>query len=133
MDVSRLTVRRGIESVSDGQRVSRLDTLAAEEPLEIRVANTPLAVTMRTPGDDFDLVAGFLLTEGVVTSIEQLSTMRYCAGEVDGVNTYNVIDVDLAPDIALPGTALPRNFYITSSCGVCGKASIDAIRTRASW
>jgi FdhD protein len=110
---------------------TRPDTVAAEEPLEIRLGGRPLAVTMRTPGDDFDLVHGFLATEGVITGAAEVAALRYCDSvDADGRNTYNVVDVDLAPGVAVPETGLDRNFYTSSSCGVCGKASIDAIRTR---
>ncbi len=116
------------------QHSTRPDTVAAEEPLEIRVAGAPLAVTMRTPGDDFDLVHGFLQTEGVITGADDIAGLRYCDSvDADGRNTYNVVDVDLAPGVALPETGVDRNFYTTSSCGVCGKASIDAIRTRSRY
>ena len=112
-------------------RTTRPDTVAAEEPLEIRLSGTPLAVTMRTPGDDFDLVHGFLATEGVIASDADVLALRYCDSvDADGRNTYNVVDVDLAPGVEAPDTALDRNFLTSSSCGVCGKASIDAIRTR---
>ena len=113
-------------------RTTRPDTVAAEEPLEIRLRGTPLAVTMRTPGHDFDLVHGFLATEGVIGSGDDVAGLRYCEGVDDqGRNTYNVVDVDLADGVEAPDTALDRNFYTSSSCGVCGKASIDAIRTRS--
>ena len=112
-------------------RTTRPDTVAAEEPLEIRLNGAPLAVTMRTPGADFDLVHGFLQTEGVIAGLEDVAGLRYCEGVDDeGRNTYNVIDVDLADGVEPPDTALDRNFYTSSSCGVCGKASIDAIRTK---
>ncbi len=118
----------------DGDRATtRPDTLVAEEPLEVRVAGVPVSVTMRTPGDDFDLVAGFLVTEGVIDGDDQLDTMRYCAGVIDGANTYNVIDVELRAGARPLDLSVQRNFYTTSSCGVCGKASIDAIRTRTRW
>jgi FdhD protein len=115
-------------------RTTRPDTVAAEEPLEIRLSGTPLAVTMRTPGDDFDLVHGFLATEGVIRCADDVAGLRYCNSvDGEGRNTYNVVDVDLAPGIEAPDTALDRNFYTSSSCGVCGKASIDAIRTKTSY
>ena len=115
-------------------RTTRPDTVAAEEPLEIRLSGKPLAVTMRTPGHDFDLVHGFLATEGVITGPDDVAALRYCDSvDADGRNTYNVVDVDLAPGIEAPDTALDRNFYTSSSCGVCGKASIDAIRTRTRY
>ena len=96
-----------------------------EEPLEIRVGGQPLAVTMRTPGHDIDLAAGFLATEGVIGSTADLSEIKMCDG--------NVADVTLAPGTPLPGERLRRNFITTSACGVCGKESIDAIRVRARY
>jgi FdhD protein len=108
--------------------------LAVEEPLEIRVGGRPLAVTMRTPGHDFDLAAGFLVSEGVISRGEHFSTARYCAGATDeGLNTYNVLDVTLAPGVAPPDPSLERSFYTTSSCGLCGKASIEAVRTQSAF
>jgi FdhD protein len=112
----------------------RPDTLAAEEPMEIRVGGRPLTVTMRTPGDDFDLAAGFLVSEGVIHAADDVTAIRYCAGATaDGGNTYNVVDLVLAPGVAAPDASLERNFYTTSSCGLCGKASLDAVRTSAAW
>ncbi len=111
--------------------VTRPDTLVVEEPLEVRVAGRPLAVTMRTPGDDMDLAAGFLVSEGVVASGDEVLGIRYCAGATaDGSNTYNVLDVALAPGVSAPDPSLERSFYTTSSCGLCGKASLDAVRTQ---
>jgi FdhD protein len=107
------------------------DTLAGEEPLELRVGGRSLAVTMRTPGADFDLAAGFLVSEGVIARKEELVTMRYCSGVVDGVNTFNVLDLMLASDVTPPDESVARAFFTTSSCGLCGKASIDAVRTRS--
>ena len=105
----------------------------AEEPLEIRVAGRPLTVTMRTPGHDFDLAAGFLVSEGVVRRADEVGGIRYCAGASDDGNSYNVVDVVLSPGVPAPDPSLERNFYTTSSCGLCGKASLDAVRTTASW
>jgi FdhD protein len=115
--------------------VKRMDTLVGEEPLEIRVGHPgesrrPLAVTMRTPGDDLDLALGFLFTEGLIGSAGDVLTAQLCAG-TDEPNTYNVVDVTLAAHVPKPETDPSRNFYTTSSCGVCGKASIDAVRTRS--
>jgi FdhD protein len=112
----------------------RPDTLVAEEPLEIRVAGRPLTVTMRTPGQDFELAAGFLVSEGVVRRSDEVAGIRYCAGAGDdGGNTYNVVDVVLSPGVPAPDPSLERNFYTTSSCGLCGKASLEAVRTTAAW
>ncbi len=132
--MGRVTARRPILRIRDGQYSSRPDTLAAEEPLEIRVGGRPLTVTMRTPGHDFDLAAGFLVSEGAVSTADQVAGVRYCAGATaDGANTYNVVDVVLAPGVAAPDASLERNFYTTSSCGLCGKASLEAVRTSAKW
>jgi FdhD protein len=128
---SRVRVQR---RTAAAPTVAAYDTLAAEEPLEIRLDGRPLAVTMRTPGDDFDLAAGFLVGEGVITKPDQLRTIRYCAGaDEDGRNTYNVLDVTLAPGVPVPDLTLHRNFYTSSSCGVCGKASLDAVRLQAAY
>ncbi|WP_413250033.1 formate dehydrogenase accessory sulfurtransferase FdhD [Sinomonas flava] len=107
------------------------DVLAVEEPLEIRLS-TPLggmtySVTMRTPGDDFDLVAGFLVSEGVVWESGQLVSERFCAGEDEqGRQTFNVVDAQLRSGVPLPATG--RNVYTSSSCGICGTESIEAVR-----
>jgi FdhD protein len=132
--MSRVTTRRRVVTIADGVSSTRSDNLAAEEPLEIRLHGQALAITMRTPGDDFDLAAGFLVSEGVVSKTEHVQTIRYCAGANDeGLNTYNVLDVVTAEDVAVPGFSLERSFYTTSSCGLCGKASLDAVRTKSSW
>ncbi|MEU4714043.1 formate dehydrogenase accessory sulfurtransferase FdhD [Micromonospora purpureochromogenes] len=135
----RSVLRIDLDTVADGRApVRRPDTLSVEEPLEIRVGpagpgrRRPLAVTMRTPGDDIDLAIGFLLTEGLIRSTEDVLTAQLCAG-AETPNTYNVVDVVLAPDVPEPTTDPSRNFYTTSSCGVCGKASIEAVRTRSPY
>jgi FdhD protein len=129
-----VTSRKPVLRIRGDQHTTRPDTVAAEEPLEIRLDGTPLAVTMRTPGHDFDLVHGFLATEGVITSAADIAALRYCDSvDAEGRNTYNVVDVDLAPGVEKPDTGLERNFYTSSSCGVCGKASIDAIRTKTAY
>ena len=129
--MGRLTVRRPVLRLGpDGAR-RQLDSLAAEEPLELRVNGSPISVTMRTPGHDVELAHGFLLTEGVLGAAADVSSARYCDSVDDsGRNTYNVLDVALAPDVEPPDTGIERNFYTTSSCGVCGKASLDAVRLK---
>ena len=136
--MGRVTVRKPIVKVRVGDnevvRRSQPDTLVVEEPLEIRIGGHAISVTMRTPGDDFDLVAGFLVGEGAVHRTDQIAAMRFCAGDDsngEDPNTYNIIDVTISPDADVDVTHLQRNFYATSSCGVCGKASIDAIRSVA--
>ncbi|MBL1116377.1 formate dehydrogenase accessory sulfurtransferase FdhD [Streptomyces sp. 110] len=132
--MGRVTERRRVIRIRDGAVSTRPDTLVAEEPLEIRLNGKPLAITMRTPGDDFALAAGFLVSEGVLGRADELANIVYCAGATeDGYNTYNVVDVTLAPGVPVPDITLERNVYTTSSCGLCGKASLDAVRTTARW
>jgi len=99
------------------------DVLAIEEPLEIRIGEKPVSVTLRTPGDDFDLAAGFLFTESILHSREQIEDIRHWGSP-------NVVRVDVGDPLDL--TRLQRHFYSTSSCGVCGKVSIDALRVHTS-
>ena len=125
------TARRRAHHLTGHQTVTRPETLAVEEPLEIRVNGAPVTVTMRTPGSDIELAQGFLLTEGVIGAREDVVTIRYCGGRGDsdvGANAYNVLDVTLAPGVTPPSLDITRNFYTTSSCGVCGKTSLDAVR-----
>ncbi|MER0241077.1 formate dehydrogenase accessory sulfurtransferase FdhD [Streptomyces sp. HSW2009] len=217
--MGRVTERRRVVRIRNGQVSTRPDTLVAEEPLEIRLNGKPLAITMRTPGDDFALAAGFLVSEGVLGRDDELANIVYCAGAVtaatpeeaadlaalspgaelaggpyanetavEGVveasggtvggfagvsgagaggsapaglrpaarralplagtgagtgagaggargvsNTYNVVDVRLAAGVEVPDITLERHVYTTSSCGLCGKASLDAVRTTARW
>lgn len=121
-----------IEVGDDGsvvRRAVREDHLAVEEPLEIRLGGRSFVVTMRTPGHDVELAQGFLVGEGVIRGRDDLLGARYCAGDVDGENTYNVLDLQLATHVPPPVASAERHTYTTSSCGVCGKASIDAVRT----
>lgn len=128
--MTRVTKRRRVHRMTaTGQTRDRVDVLAGEEPLEIRLHGTPFTVTMRTPGHDFDLVAGFLVSEGVVRAHGDIVRMDYSSGiGPDGQRDYNVVDVRLADGVALPSPAAQRNVYTSSSCGVCGNASIEAVR-----
>jgi len=135
--MGRVKARRPVVRIDirDSAMQRRPDTLTAEEPLEIRVGpagapHRPLAVTMRTPGHDLDLAIGFLLTEGIIGGDDDVRTAQLCAGDQEP-NTYNVVDVALADHVPPPEVDPTRNFYTTSSCGVCGKASIDAVRTKS--
>lgn len=128
--MGRVTERRRVVRIRGGAVVMRPDTLVAEEPLEIRLNGKPLAITMRTPGDDFALAVGFLASEGVIAHPSDVRAVTYCEGATeDGSNTYNVVNVQLAPGVPVPDITLERNVYTTSSCGLCGKASLDAVRT----
>lgn len=108
------------------------DFLAAEEPLEIRLGygsaeirqQKSISVTMRTPGNDFELAVGFLFTEGIIENIGQVASIKHCNGLHE-----NVVRVELIDGLELDMSKLERNFYTTSSCGVCGKSSIDAVKT----
>ena len=131
--MGRVTARRRVRHVTAEDMVARPETLVVEEPLEIRVNAVPLTVTMRTPGSDIELAQGFMLTEGLIARRDDILSVRYCRGAKDdgsgfSQNSYNVLDVTLAPDVPAPDVDPTRNFYTTSSCGVCGKASLDAVR-----
>jgi len=115
---------------SDGKVRRKEDYLAAEEPLEIRLGEEPLIVTMRTPGHDLELAAGFLFTEGLARSRAHIVTLEDDPGD-DPKNRGNVVRVELAPEAAPDLERMRRNFFATSSCGVCGKTAIDAVRARA--
>jgi FdhD protein len=137
--MGRVTVRRRVTTIDLGTpaTTARADTLTVEEPLELRVGNVPLTVTMRTPGHDIELVHGFLLTEGLIRSVGDVALARYCEGAVTSgdsgydENTYNVIDVTLAPGVEAPAPSATRAFLTSSSCGVCGKASIEQLRAHS--
>lgn len=117
----------GVTEWQDG-KVSRLeDYLVGEEPLEIRIGARPISVTMRTPGHDFELATGFLLTEGVISGSEQIAGLRRVTTRG---HKHNVVRVDLTRGVAIKPALLQRNFVVSSSCGLCGKASIDAVRVR---
>ena len=120
----------------DGERIApRFDRLATEEPLEIRVragAQTrTVAITMRTPGNDFELAAGFLFAEGELAGYESLLGISFCVDrDVDVEQRYNIVNVDLAADTLPNIDALERHFLTTSACGVCGRAGIESLETR---
>jgi FdhD protein len=121
-----------VVALNDGIRSERTDTLAAEEPLEIRVQGPgqeqrSVAVTMRTPGGDFELAVGFLFTEGLIIPGD-ISRVAYCDTLPGEEQQYNVVSVTLNRPFDFD--RLKRNFYATSSCGVCGKAALDDIEVR---
>jgi FdhD protein len=123
------TADRRIVRIEGGVKRERFDSLAAEEPLEIRLSGVPLSVTMRTPGNDFELAAGFLLSEGVLDEPAAIRTISYCTG--DGTQ-QNVVNVELVPGAPV-ARAVTRNFVTTSACGLCGRASIEDVRVRAPY
>lgn len=126
-----------ISRVENGSVSAADDILVTEEPLEIRLGYGPehdrkemrLSVTMRTPGSDEELALGFLFTEGIITDPSQVLRVAYCEN-VKAEEQGNVVRAELHPSIDLDPAKWQRNFYTTSSCGVCGKSSIDAVRTQ---
>ncbi len=129
----RRTARVRVGRMREERFRERSDHVAVEEPMEVRVEvagrdgprEHPVSVTMRTPGDDFELAAGFLFTEGVVRDPSAIASVRYC-GRVDP-QEFNVVTAFLREPAAFDPKSLTRNFYVTSSCGVCGKASLEAV------
>lgn len=121
------TARHVVVRLDAGEDTRRVDHLAAEEPMEVRLDGTPITVTMRTPGDDFDLAAGLCLSEGLVTGAD-IAGIRYCSGlDESGHQTYNVVDVETRS--ARPvDVSRQRRLATTSACGLCGTSSIDALR-----
>ncbi|NUT46985.1 MAG: formate dehydrogenase accessory sulfurtransferase FdhD [Saccharothrix sp.] len=132
--MGRVTVRRPVVTYARRASRKKVDALAAEEPLELRVGGKALTVTMRTPGHDVELAHGFLLSEGVIGDLADIAVARFCEGTgPDGLNTYNVLDLTLADGVAPPEAGVERNFYTTSSCGVCGKAALDAVKLKTRY
>jgi FdhD protein len=124
-----------ITTFDDGRSTDRSDVLATEEPLEIRVvlagASRTVAITMRTPGSDFELAVGFLYGEGVITRSDQVVTISYCKdSDLPPEQLYNIVIVELDPTSSPDLRPLDRHFYTSSACGVCGKASLEAIALR---
>jgi len=136
--MGRITARKPVVRITLGVgETRRPDTLAVEEPLEIRVGGSPLVVTMRTPGHDVELAAGFLVSEGVISRGDEFRSAIHCGGPGTGgptlENTYNILDVSLAAGVPPPSSDITRSFYTTSSCGLCGKSSIDAVETVSAY
>ena len=126
-----------ITRIINNQPEQTLDLLAVEEPMEIRLGFGPMdarqqksvSVTMRTPGNDFELALGFLFTEGIIQNPTDVYKIQYCTELNTKENLENIVRVELKPDLEIDLSKLQRNFYTTSSCGVCGKESIEAIIT----
>ncbi len=127
--------RAQVWRVEGGRAVARPDFLATEEPLEIRVVaggeRQTVAVTMRTPGNDFELAAGFLYGEGVLSAPSELRRISYCVDrDVDPEQRYNIVNVELRAPRLPDLESLERHFFTSSACGVCGKASLESLRLR---
>ena len=124
-----------IKVIEGGVARTRLDAVATEEPLEIRLSGAGysgrVAVTMRTPGSDYELAAGFLFSEGLIASLDEIAEIGYCVDrEIARDQQYNVVTVDLRPHLAVDASLVNRQFGMTSACGVCGKESLDQIERR---
>jgi len=122
-------------AVTDGRRRTRSDYVATEEPLEIRLvaggATTTVAVTMRTPGADFELAVGFLHAEGLITGPDGVGRVTYCTDpRIEVEQRYNIVNVELTAAVLPDLRLLDRHFVTSSACGVCGKASLDALELR---
>lgn len=125
-----------IHKVAAGRQQKVTDSLAVEEPLEVRLAwSTPrgratrsISITMRTPGNDFELAAGFLYSEGIVGASSDIDSIETCGPPAPESGLHNVVRVELRQDVSVDLGRLQRHFYTTSSCGVCGKTSLDALR-----
>ena len=124
--MSSSSARRILRVGSDGRKALD-DLLPTEEPVEFRLEGVPIAVLMRTPGDDEELARGFALTEGIILRPSELADVRAIPGE-DGAGRYELV---MAEGIQIDPEQFRRNLYTTSSCGVCGKASIDSVRIAA--
>jgi len=122
----RGVAERRVLKVRDGQVRRARDRLAVEEPLELRVAGRPVGVTMRTPGHDFELAIGYCISERLVAAPDDIAAVRFCA-PAGQPQEYNVLTVDLRPGVPPPDPSLDRLAVTSSSCGVCGKASVDAV------
>lgn len=127
--------RTRVRVVEDGRMRVRPDALATEEPMEIRLltgeTRQTVAVTMRTPGADFELAAGFLYGEGIISSRDDISKISYCVDpDVDAEQQYNIVNVELRGNRDYDLRSLERHFYTTSACGVCGKASLEQLELR---
>lgn len=122
--MGRVTARHRVVRIRDGRTAARADTVAVEEPLVVRVGEATVTLTMRTPGADFDLVAGWLVSEGAVAQPADIVGMRLCRDE------QNTVEVVLSEGIEPPA---PRAFATTSACGVCGADTIVAVRDALRW
>ena len=124
------TIAAPVQTVEKGSSCSRSDLLAIEEPLQFYLNGVPLSITMRTPGSDLDLATGFLFTEGIVDDVGQILSMRAESAEDSSDDSGDRVTIRLKPEVAIDPSRIRRNFYTSSSCGVCGKLAMGAIEVR---
>lgn len=127
--MQRDTLVTSVVTVEAGRQTTRQDYLAVEEPLELRLGDTTLSITMRTPGQDLDLALGFLFTEGVIDRVDQVASLRHVETGESPRQTGNTVQIEMAQGHEVDTERLQRNFASTASCGVCGKTSLAAIET----
>lgn len=138
MMARRRTLRVQVEKARGEEIQRKRDAVVVEEPLEIRLgfeiagrlSEQSISITMRTPGDDFNLTAGFLFSEGIIQSCDDIQEIRYCVGPQKEMQEYNIVTVQLRPGLKFDAERLLRHFYTTSSCGVCGKTSLEALQVQ---
>jgi len=128
--VNRTILTVPVQKIDGTSTAPLQDLLAVEEPLEIRIADRTVAITMRTPGNDFELAAGFLFTEGILQGSDQVRDIRWSQAGSNPRQAGNSVTVELKPDVEVDLDRLERHFYTSSSCGVCGKASIEALEVQ---
>ncbi|MGH7884088.1 MAG: formate dehydrogenase accessory sulfurtransferase FdhD [Thermodesulfobacteriota bacterium] len=139
--IQKSTTDIAVKKVKGSHISNDKDVLAVEEPLEIRIGfyqngtrkNKNISITMRTPGEDFDLAAGFLFTEGIIKNENQIKKIKNIGSGTDRKNESNIVFVELEKEVDVDIMRLERHFYTTSSCGVCGKTSLDALEVKASY
>lgn len=127
------TISVEIIKQSGHEKAGIIDALAIEEPLEIRVGQKTVSITMRTPGHDVELAAGFLFTEGLIQNSDQILEIKSCGPALSQSQSQNVVRVELRPEVKLDLKRLERHFYTSSSCGVCGKTSIEALQVKNNY
>jgi FdhD protein len=117
----------GVRTIEDGISCEHSDFLAVEQPLQFCLNGNALSITMRSPGADLDLAAGFLFTEGIISDISQILSMKFEPADRDSGQPADRVSIRLKPEVAINPVLIRRNFYTTSSCGVCGKLTMDAV------
>ena len=126
------TITAPVQTVDSGSSISRTDLLAIEAPLQICLNGLPLSITMRTPGSDLDLATGFLFTEAIINDVGQILSMHSESADDSLEDSGDRVTIRLRPDVVIDPARVRRNFYTSSSCGVCGKLAMGAIEVHPS-
>jgi len=139
--MTQMSIKVPVRRVGEQELSEESDRIAVEEPLEIRLRYTKdatptvesIAITMRTPSDEFDLATGFLFTEGIIRRASDIEALRYIDDEKTDGPYRNIVEVELLPEVGVDIDRLQRHFYATSSCGVCGKTSLNALKVQSMY